>query len=85
MRVGDFIKEGIDYGIVLSCGPVAFDVVWVGGSTSRYRHGVRMIEVVDAATIDDFTRRHLAKEAASAKAERARGAGVRRGQVSPSR
>lgn len=81
MKVGDFVKEGIDYGIVLTCGPVAFDVVWVGGSTSRYRHGVREIAVLDADELDDSTRLHLTDEAERAREERAAGLGVRRGQV----
>lgn len=89
MKVGDFIKEGAEYGLVIACGKVAFDVVWTGGSTTRYRHGVRDIRVVPTTDVDFITgvipRKHLEEEAAAAKAERRRGARIHRGTVSPSR
>lgn len=84
MKVGDFVYEPPNqYGIVLTCGPVKFDVVWLGGSTSRYKHGVRDVEVVEPAAVDKWSRKLLLQEAANAKAERARGAGIKRGQVWP--
>ena len=47
-RRGDFVCEhGTSFGIVLACGPRAFDVLWEGGSTSRYAHGQRDIWIVD--------------------------------------
>lgn len=88
MKVGDFVKEGVDHGIVLACGPKAFDIVWTGGSTQRYRHSHRPGLVVIAADhpdIDKFVRKHLLGELAEAQAERRRGARIRRGTVSPSR
>lgn len=90
MKVDDFIEErgaGVSsYGIVIACGPKTYDVVWIGGSTTRYRHGVRSVRVVTAAEIGDgHLHKHLLREAKDAKAERRRGAGIRRGTVSPSR
>lgn len=89
MKVGDFIEETgggtRDYGVIIACGRVSYDVIWVGGSTSRYRHSDgRHVAVIDPSNVDDFTRRHLLGEAADARAERARGARIRRGAVSPS-
>jgi len=82
----DFIEErGVvaEYGLVIACGPKTFDAVWLGGSTTRYWHGVRAVRVIDAAEVDAFTRRQLLQEAKAAMAERRRGAGIRRGQIHP--
>lgn len=86
MKVGDFIVETgntTSYGVVLTCGRKTYDVVWINGGTSRYWHGRWNVDVVTPAEVDDFTRRQLVKEAAAAKVERARGAGIKRGQVWP--
>lgn len=85
MQVGAFIKEDYNYGVIIACGKVAYDVIWVGGSTTRYAHSARRIKVVDPDEIDEHTRAHLVREAVDARAERARGAGIRRGTVSPHR
>ncbi len=85
VRIGSFIKEGIDYGIVIASGAKTYDVVWIGGSTTRYRHGERDVRVVSAAEVDAHTRDHLIGEAEAARRERRSGAGIRRGTVSPRR
>jgi hypothetical protein len=82
---GDFIKEGICFGIVLASGPKTFDVVWIGGGTSRYRHGVRAIDLLPDKDLSAFERDHLLQEAADAREERRTGAGRKRGQIWPSR
>lgn len=86
------IEEGngmSDMGIILSSGAVTFDIVWIGGSTSRYRYSTgrhvrlatpREIEAADPTMIE-----HLRKEAADAREERRTGARRKRGQVWPSR
>jgi hypothetical protein len=84
-KVGDFIKESMSVGLVLTCGPKTFDVIWEGGSTSRYRHHTRDIWLAAPGDLVDRQREHLLKEAAAARAERAAGARVKRGQVWPSR
>lgn len=90
MTAGDFIIERgatESFGIVLSCGGITVDILWVGGSTTRYRHlDGRKIEVIknDDPRLDAHTRDHLLGEYNDAKAERRRGARIRRGQVSPS-
>jgi hypothetical protein len=91
-KVGDFIIEGgltSDAGIVLSCGPKTYDVVWRGGSTTRYRHGQRdNVRLATAVEIDGFgtyVREDLIKDAATAREERRTGARIKRGQVWPSR
>lgn len=88
LRAGDFFAERNtveDFGIVLSAGPKAFDVIWVGGSTTRYRHGVRDLRLVPSAELDPVTRRHLLEEFEKAQSERKAGARIRRGTVSPRR
>lgn len=86
VEAGDFIKEDwSDFGLILISGPVTFDVIWTGGSTSRYRHGVRHIQIVPPLKITPRVREHLLEEAKTARLERASGARVRRGMVSPSR
>jgi hypothetical protein len=74
------------FGVVVACGPVAYDVVWIGGSTSRYRHVddvVRIATDAEVAALGDITRTHLLKEAAAAREERRAGAGIRRGEIWP--
>jgi hypothetical protein len=84
---GQIVIEGRDFGIILQSGMVTYDVLWVGGSTMRYRyeHGrdVRLVTRTDM--LDEHTAEHLRHEAESAIAERRRGARIRRGQVSPRR
>jgi len=74
------------FGVVVASGPTAYDVVWIGGSTSRYRHAddvVRVATDAEVAALGDITRTHLLKEAAAAREERRTGAGVRRGEIWP--
>lgn len=74
------------FGVVVACGPVAYDVVWIGGSTSRYRHAddvVRIATDAEVAALGDITRTHLLQEAAAAREERRTGAGIRRGEIWP--
>ncbi len=85
IRTGAFIKESLDFGLVIASGAKTYDVVWIGGSTTRYRHGERDIQVVVAAELDAHTREHLVGESAAARRERRAGAGIRRGTVSPRR
>ncbi len=89
VQADDFIEERSPgcgmYGRVLVSGAKTFDVVWIGGSTTRYRHGVRDIRIVPAAELDVHSRDHLSREAEAARRERRAGARVRRGTVSPSR
>ena len=89
VQAGDFIREttagGSEFGLVITSGAKAFDVIWLGGSTVRYRHGVRDIRIVGATEVDTLTRKHLLGEAEVARRERKAKAGVRRGSVSPSR
>ncbi len=82
IKRGDFVKESGSYGLVIAAGPKTFDVIWIGGGTSRYRHGMRAI----AATteVSDWERKHLIAEARAAREERRTGAGIKRGQVWPS-
>ncbi len=85
IRAGAFIREVIDHGLVIASGAKTYDVIWIGGSTTRYRHGERDIRVVPAAELDVHTRDHLVGEAEAARRERRAGARVRRGTVSPRR
>ncbi len=88
LRAGDFFEErgpAPQLGIVLSSGPRTFDVVWVGGSTTRYRHGVRDVRILGSAEIDAHRRDHLLQEVEAARRERRAGARIRRGMVSPRR
>jgi len=82
---GQIIKESGSLGIILSSGEVSFDIVWVGGSTSRYRYD-RGREVV-LATDDDmrstYEIAHLRSEVVKAREERRNGEGIKRGQVWP--
>jgi hypothetical protein len=84
---GQVVVEGRDFGIILQSGMVTYDVLWVGGSTMRYRYEHRrdVRVVTDADMLDEHTAEHLRHEAESAIAERRRGARIQRGQVSPSR
>jgi hypothetical protein len=74
------------FGVVVACGPVAYDVVWIGGSTSRYRHAddvVRVATDAEVAALGDIIRVHLLQEATAAREERRAGAGIRRGEIWP--
>lgn len=84
---GDFLGEGAPacYGVVLAAGSRTFDVLWVGGSTTRYRLGARDLRIVPSAELDAHTRDHLLREAEAARRERRAGARIRRGTVSPRR
>jgi hypothetical protein len=82
------VKEGAQLGVVLQSGGVSYDVLWVGGGTSRYRYDAgRAVSVATAFDLQyqEGTIVHLRAEAEAAHRERRRGAGVRRGQVHPSR
>lgn len=87
VQAGDFIQEcgETSPAFVLTSGAKTFDVIWMGGSTTRYRHGVRDIRIVPVAEVDALTREHLTHEAEAARRERRAGARVRRGTVSPRR
>ena len=88
VQAGDFIEERgacNELGLVLVSGAKTFDVIWIGGSTTRYRHAVRDIWIVPGAELDANSREHLTQEAESALRERRAGARVRRGTVSPRR
>jgi hypothetical protein len=82
---GDFIKEGFNVGLVFASGPKTFDVIWDGGSTSRYRHGERIIVLAPDDALTPLQRKLLLENAADAREERRTGAGVKRGQIWPSR
>lgn len=74
---GDFVQAGTaygNYGIVLASGPKTFDIVWIGGSTSRYRHGERDVRPANDDDLDAHIRVHLTQEAADAREERRAGA-----------
>ncbi len=87
VQAGDFIWERGETSpaVVLTSGSKTFDVLWMGGSTTRYRHGERDIRIVPAFEVDALTREHLTHEAESARRERRAGARIRRGTVSPRR
>lgn len=78
---------GDQLGIVLQSGKVSYDVIWIGGMTSRYRYSVG--RRVRLATEQEIARQGslyvdgLRADAAQAQDERRRGAGVRRGQIWP--
>lgn len=74
------------FGVVVACGPVAYDVVWIGGSTSRYRHAddvVRVATDAEVVALGNITRVHLLQEATAVHEERRAGAGIRRGEIWP--
>lgn len=79
-NAGRIVKNGQS-----QAGPKTFDVVWLGGSTTRYRHGERDIQIVGRVEVDARTREHLSRGALAARQERRRGARIRRGVVSPPR
>jgi hypothetical protein len=85
VRAGNFVKEGLDLGLVLVSGAKTFDVIWIGGSTTRYRHGERDIRIASAVDLDAHAREHLTQEAEAARHERRTGARIRRGTISPRR
>ena len=84
---GALVKEGYDLGVVLQSGEITYDVVWVGGSTIRYRydteHAVREATPFDLEGQDSVIVR-LRKEALDARRERKAGGRRKRGQVHPS-
>ncbi len=85
---GQIIKESSALGIILQGGSVAYDVVWMGGSTSRYRYDAnRDVRLATEFELEgqDRVLRHLRREAAEARRERKVGARIKRGQVWPSR
>lgn len=82
------IVENGDLGIILQSGPLAYDVLWIGGSTTRYLYSTG--RHVRGATEHDLEYQesmvaHLRDEVASARQERREGERIRRGQVSPRR
>ncbi len=90
IKRGDFVIEaGASHsrGLVLSAGPVSYDVVWIGGSTSRHHQADGRCAVVDpdAADFSAYEIRHLTREAEAAREERRIGARRKRGQVWPRR
>ncbi len=84
---GQVIKERTEFGVVLQSGERTYDVVWVGGSTSRYRHGDGDIRLATESELGEQARlvAHLRREAADARRERKAGARIKRGQIHPSR
>jgi hypothetical protein len=86
VKRGDFIKEAGSYGLVLTAGPKTFDVIWTGGSTSRYRHGARIFDLANEDRhLSALERESLTRDAIDARNERKQGAGIKRGQIWPSR
>lgn len=84
----EIIKEGADLGVILQSGAVAYDVIWTGGSTSRYRYdAAREIHAATAFDLEgqDGLIKHLREEAEAARKERRSGARIKRGHVHPSR
>lgn len=82
------VKEGVSLGLVLQSGKTSYDVVWIGGSTSRYRYAAkRDVHVATEFELEGQDRvvRHLRREAVAARHERKVGARCKRGQVHPSR
>lgn len=82
------VKEGSELGMILQSGDVTFDVIWINGGTSRYRYSTgRDIHVATPFELEgeEGTIRSLKEEAAKAREERRIGAGIRRGQIWPSR
>ena len=90
LKRGDLVLEGGALylrGLVLSAGPLTYDVIWIGGSTSRYRQDSGRCVKVDPV-VEDFTPseiRQLTKDAADAREERRTGARIKRGQIWQSR
>jgi hypothetical protein len=85
---GDIVKESGEIGIVLQTGKIAYDIVWTGGSTSRYKYSTgRHVHLATAFELDgqDDLVISLREEAEVVRGERARGEGVRRRQLYPSR
>lgn len=84
----EIVVEAGSLGLILQSGDVAFDVLWIGGSTSRYRYSTR--RHVRAATSFDLEGQdgmvaHLREEAEAARKERKSGSRIKRGQLHPSR
>ena len=82
------VKEGADLGLILQSGAVTYDVIWIGGSTSRYRYAAaRDVHLATRFDLEaqEGTIKHLRQEAETARKERRDGARVRRGAIHPSR
>lgn len=79
------VKESGLLGIILSSGKVSFDIVWVGGSTSRYRYSTgRHIDLADESDLrSTYEVEHLRREVIKAREERRTGQRIKRGQVWP--
>lgn len=81
------IKEGANLGIILQSGNVTYDIVWIGGSTSRYRYATgRDVHIATPFDLEhqEGTIQHLRREAETARRERREGARIRRGALHPS-
>lgn len=90
-RRDEIVVEGnnsTDLGCIVQSGEVSYDVVWQGGSTSRYRYSTgRYVRPATPAELALLWRTvaNVREHAANARAERRRGARIKRGQVWPSR
>jgi len=88
---GQIVKEDgqvSNLGIILSSGDRTYDIVWMGGSTSRYRYSTgRNVALATSFDLEgqELVLKHLHREAAAAREERRTGARIKRGQVWPSR
>jgi hypothetical protein len=82
------IREGADLGIILQSGDVTYDIVWMGGSTSRYRYVAgRDVRIATKSDLEhqELSIKHLHQEAHTVRKERREGARIKRGAVHPSR
>lgn len=84
----DIVIEDRTFFLVLTCGPVAYDLIEQCGGTTRYRHAA--CRSVRLACASDFVNdphyeatvtERLRRQAAEARAERRAGAGAYRGHV----
>lgn len=77
-----------EFGLVLQSGKVSYDVIWIGGMTTRYRYATgRQVRVATeheiAEDLGAVYLKGLREDAAQARDERRRGAGIKRGQIWP--
>lgn len=94
-KVGDLVLERpTEFGMVCTAGPKTFDVVFISGFVSRHRQGqsayvfervVGSSSFSGSAEYEARVRANLTKEVQAVRDERARGAGIRRGAIHPSR